>query len=35
MFDTLDQLTELVDFWNEVPAPKFTTWRHAQPTTQA
>lgn len=35
MFDIPDQSTELVDFWNEVPAPKFTTWRHAPPTTQA
>src|SRR5699024_6878622 len=28
MFDTPDQATEFVDFWNEILAEKFITWRH-------
>ncbi len=28
MFDTQEETTEFVDFWNEILAPKFTKYRH-------
>ncbi len=28
MFDTQEASTEFVDFWNEIPVPKFTKYRH-------
>ena len=28
MFDSQEETTEFVDFWNEVLVPKFTKYRH-------